>query len=199
MPFKFSKAFLSLWTLIAAGPLFRNMGSSEYAACALDIPGATWRIRIGARVTVLERRAHGTPTGRASAGHWQRVCDTPTPKTAAQWSHVGKAFRTLALEWASDPAPWDTRQQGDANRCDMRADSNSLDPREHALGINTGIYGSSLTHSNPSRLDAFGFAPASGMRLLPGVVEQLRRERRRRRNQKRKAARAARMRAQGTR
>lgn len=119
------------------------------------------RVRVGKRVTILEKRAHGTPTGRCSRGHWERVDDAPTPQLAADWRQLGRFWSWRICESVNlgTPSAWDwSKDHGkDRNRCGTQANSNALAPTLVG-GQGRGRTGRGL----PSMSDAWGFSPASG-------------------------------------
>jgi hypothetical protein len=179
---KTSKAFHTAGWARVGGTMLKSMGS---ALIAYVFTGAatlgTWRIRIGSRVSVLERRAHGTPTGRCSRGHWERMDDAPTPQRAAEWSKLGKFWAFAVETHGTTPGPWQTHFSGDVQRCATRAASDG------GAGSMAGARGR-VCKSNPTRFKAFGYAPATGVNLGthdPGRIKALQRTRRMARASKR--------------
>lgn len=122
------------------------------------------RVRVGSRVTVLERRAHGTPTGRCSRGHWERIDVADTPRNAGEWGKLGRfwAWRIVeSVETLGPRAPWNWADDKGKNRnlCGTPATSNIHHPTI-AGGQGKGRVG----RGSPSMGDAWGFSPASGRR-----------------------------------
>lgn len=181
---KLIKILAALGWVIAPPSLSRSLGSALKALAHTDIPGATWRLRIGKRITALERRAHGTPTGRASVGHWERIATVDTPRDAAGWREAAAGLTSEAL--AHESAARDILASRGRDRSTRRYDATGGEAGGTLAG--RGRVGK----SNPSRLAGFGFAPASGFRLLPHTREGGR-ARKRRQNFRRKAQRAAKL------
>ena len=167
-----SKGFQAAgWAASFAGDVSRNMGSALAAFVFMPPEGfprvrTLWRVRLGKRLAILERRRHGTPTGRCSAGHWERIDTADTPTKARAWTGLGRfwAYRILesidpdaALRW-----DWRSLRSRDRNRCGTRADANSKHPTLAGGSCGRGKIGRGL----PTRHDTFGFSPATGQ----GVV-----------------------------
>lgn len=162
---KLINLFAALGWIIAPPSLARSMGSAQFALASFSVPGATWRIRVGSRVTSLERRSHVTPSGRTSVGHWEHAGTVETPCTVRAWRDLADALTGEALAFESAIRSGGLTRLPSGSEHTRRRDSGGRDAS--GPGAARGRVG----RSNPSRLDAFGFAPAAGFHLLGGFGE----------------------------
>jgi hypothetical protein len=153
----------------ATGSIRAGLRSAESAFYFSEAAHGTFRLRFGPRLTALEARTHGTPTGRCSGGHWVRLAAFETPTTARTMGRILDRCFAMLAETRCVPVSSFTSgidyAPGDVNRCRSRANFDAPAP---TAGSGSGGRGRVL-RSNPSRLDGFGFAPASNKRLLQHV------------------------------
>jgi hypothetical protein len=123
---KASKGFFAAGWKLALPGATPNVGASlgvfvfEPRTSFGNTPLPTYRIRVGKRKVILERRDHGTPTGRCSVGRWTRVDDAPTPRKAGDWTRLGKFWNWLIEENVAALLPdysWTADKGKDPNRC----------------------------------------------------------------------------------
>lgn len=148
----------------------RSMGSSLFAFVTFGIPGATWRVRVGERVCHLERRTHGNPRrpdashGRCTSGRWESIGSIDTPRTRKTWREFCEALTGEAFAFESALQSGGFGSAGASQHYRRNgADGSDTGGVQHGRGR--------VGRSNPSRLDAFGFAPSAGYRLLSGRGE----------------------------
>lgn len=144
-------------------------GAGNYEAVLMLHPGCRefqtpatglFRVIVGKRVCRLEKRVHATPTGRCSRGRWERLQSCETPKRAREWGKLARFWRWYALEVSSGIDPfysWEDDNGKNFNLCHTRSDRDAPSPR---------VGGSPHRAKNsPTRVEAFGYAPSSGVRL----------------------------------
>jgi hypothetical protein len=156
MRIRVSKGFLAAGWLPAAGFALKSAGSA--LAIFMGDPrksGAALRIRIGARLTVVERRIHATPTGRCSAGSWERVYECRTPQNARAWTGLGRAALVEAGNADSHTPRLDPRV-GCLNTLHTTVNRN---PRHPTLGGGKVTRGMAAM---PNQTLTWGWAPARG-------------------------------------
>lgn len=168
---KVSKGFkVAGWAESFAGDASRNMGSALAAFIFMPPEGfprvrTLWRIRLGKRSAILERRTHGTPTGRCSVGRWQRIDTARTPTNARAWTGLGRfwAFRILESvdPVAAETWEWRTLGSADRNRCGTRSDANS----HHATLAGGSCGRGKIGRGLPTRHATFGHSPATRKRV----------------------------------
>jgi hypothetical protein len=149
---KFSKRFLnSGWAPVLGGDAARSLGS---ATLAFFYMGAailgTWRIVTGKRITRIERREHGTPTGRCSCGHWIVEWKGASPVTLREWGTFGD-FAAWFVEASPDERAtwtWTDYPRGDLNYC----------PEKAIAGRGRTLRGM------PGNVSVLGYSPANGKR-----------------------------------
>jgi hypothetical protein len=132
---RISKGFLAAgWARVTGGDVLRNAGTAD--AVFIFDPNArhvrTHRIRVGKRLTILERRIHRTPTKRCSRGRWERIDDAPTPSKARAWTRLGEFWAWRVREGNSKPAAgmwdWSRDRFKDKNRCSTPSNANAHRP-----------------------------------------------------------------------
>lgn len=171
----------------AAGDAARNLGSALGAALYRgEGVRATVRLVVGVRLSRLERREHGTATGRCSVGHWVRIAEFPSPAAFNRRGWATLARRALAAMREAFPAAGGSFAgvvgyvRGDANRCRTRTGFNATEP---TAGSGCGGKGTAFPHGLPGFSGVYGFVPASGRRVgthCPGKIRAaVRRERQR--------------------
>lgn len=149
---KVSKGFLAAGWIAAVGTALKSPAST-LAVFMLDprLGGPLIRVRIGARLTVLERRGSGV---------WVRIFDTPTPKAARAWTGLGRHLlveirnHSVGAAWT-----WDGDRRGDKNRTHTVMDRNSHVPRVGAGKVTRGL------KALPNQTSLMGWCPASGWKL----------------------------------
>jgi hypothetical protein len=130
--------------------------------------GSLFRIRVGKRVSTLEKRIHLTPTGRCSRGRWETLDSGPTPANARGWGKLAEFWAWYAAEISEGHTPeycW-TDDPGKGYNARTRAHANRLAPSGGG-GPGRGRKGK----RQPSRLDVFGHAPASGPRVAQTAAD----------------------------
>lgn len=159
---KTSKAFLaSGWAIVKGGDAIRAMGSAlasflfvgSHGGSGMDRASrlGTWRITVGKRISKIQARRHGTPTGRCSRGHWVTEWSGDTPQGAAEWNQFGPF-----ASWFVGASPeerkayvWTDNPLGDPNRC------------QTLPGKGRGRKGRDL----PTKKDTLGHSPANGRKV----------------------------------
>jgi len=175
MTFKLTRGILAAGWLLGVGDALRSAGA---AVAVLMLHPATehratthrglFRIKVGVRVSVLEHRAHGTPTGRCSCGHWVRLDSAPTPRGAAAWSKLARFWQWYAHEIAEGRTPeysWGDDLSKDRSRCHTRR----LRSNEPQPVIGRPPRCKRL----PSRKHAFGHAPAVHKQLCQSDTDRI--------------------------
>ncbi len=129
-----------------------------------------FRIRVGARVTTLECRAHGTPTGRCSRGRWEALDKGATPANAREWAKLANFWGWFAAEYAAGrhPYSWADDAGKSHNRCHTKAHANALTP---TLAAGAAPGRGRIGRSVPTKMEAMGFAPTGGKAL--GYAERI--------------------------
>lgn len=144
--------------ILGIGDALRARGNTANVLMLASPTAAMFRIKVGARVSVLERRAHDAT--RCTRGRWERIDDSPTPCNAREWTKLAKHWAWVAdslspgctvYDWAGD-------DQKDENRCHTRTHANRLVPGFGGPGRGT------ICKGRPTSQEAFGFSPASGRR-----------------------------------
>jgi hypothetical protein len=150
---KVSAGFLKAGWIPAVGLALKRAGGGKALAVFMlpitpQMPIV--RVRVGSRLTVLERR---------SVGAWVRVFDCPTPKTARAWTGLGRHLLVELGNRAADSAwTWRDSPSGDRNRCGTDATCNSHSPKSNG-GIVT-----KAPRDLPNQELLMGWSPASGIR-----------------------------------
>jgi len=147
---KLSKRFLKCgWAPMPSGDLSRGKGSAT--DCFLFTgPNryGTWRIVSGKRISRIESRRHGTPTGRCSRGRWIVEWKGDTPSGLREWGTFGDfaAWLIGVSPEEREGYTWTGNLKNDMNRCRTKATAG----RGRKI---KGMPGYTLTA---------GYAPASG-------------------------------------
>lgn len=147
-----SKGFLASGWIPAVGTALKARAGT-LAVFMLDprLGGPLIRVRIGPRISVLERR---------SSGCWVRIFDTPTPKTARAWTGLGRHLlveirnHSVGAAWT-----WVDDRRGDKNRTHTVMDRNSHVPRVGAGKVTRGL------KALPNQTSLMGWCPVSGRKL----------------------------------
>lgn len=160
----------------AVGDAARNLGSALGAMLyrGPDVR-ATVRLVVGVKLSRLEYRAHGTPTGRCSSGHWVMLAQFPSPAAFNRrgWATLARrVMRALGDARLGSPGLFSgvcDYARGDANRCGTRANASALEPT--AAGGSPGR--GRIVRENPTREEMFEAVPAAGRMLLTHSPERI--------------------------
>lgn len=148
-------------------------GDAILFLASLPAQYGTYRLRFGVTFAALEKRAHGTPTRRCSAGHWVPVARY---SRSAAFASIIRRASAAALESCGPISLGSFRgvvgyARGSASECHTLAHSNSPHPTIGGGGCaGRGRVGRSL----PGSLAVFGYAPANGRRVpthSPGKIQ----------------------------
>jgi len=166
----------------ARGTVALAAGRGDAVLFLASVPAqrGTYRLRVGVTFAALEKRAHGTPTRRCSAGHWERVARY---SRSLSFAVIVRRAAAAALEASGAGAAVGGflgvvgYARGGSEGCHTLAHSNSATPTLGSGSAGRGRVGRSL----PGSLGVFGYAPANGRRVpthSPGKIRAaVRRER----------------------
>ncbi|GAF98227.1 unnamed protein product, partial [marine sediment metagenome] len=144
--FKITKGIAAAGWQAAIGDALRGAGNA--AAVLMLAPQSEgfrqsalgmFRIRVAIRLVTLERREHGTPTGRCSRGHWVALDKAPRPSGAREWSKLANFWGWFATEHSAGRHPycWESDLGKNFNRCKTKVHANAATPTQ-CPGANPG-------------------------------------------------------------
>jgi len=147
----------------ASGTIAASAGRGDVVLFAASVPAqrGTYRLRVGVTFAALEKRAHGTPTRRCSAGHWASVARYSRGLSFA--AILRRAVAALADASGAGAAAGTFQgvvgyARGGAGGCHTLAHSNAATPTLGTGSAGRGRVGRSL----PLREPTWGYTPATG-------------------------------------
>ena len=150
----------------ASGTIAASAGRGDVVLFLASMPAqrGTYRLRVGVTFAALEKRAHGTPTRRCSAGHWVGVARFAR---SLSFAAIVRRAAAAALDASGAGAAAGSFQgvvgyaPGGSSGCHTRAHSDASQPTLGGGSAGRGRVGRSL----PGRLETWGYTPANGRRV----------------------------------